>query len=310
MSTPRVIGLNGVGLEVPELEVANKFYTTFGLAAETRGNALALRSPGRGNDEIMVVQGAKKRMNHISFFIAPETRDAFADHLRKAGLQVGDTPPPGGVRSGLWFQDPWGTWVNLHPGRPEPVATLPVPVYNLGGRADRVDVHLWSTLDKKRPPMRIGHMLMFTQEFDKAEKFYADVLGLRTADRAVGKVAFMSAGEGLRDHHCFGLVNSSHRGFQHASFQVPTVDDIGFGAWRMFNAGYKESFGLGRHALASNLFHYIRDPWGSWVEFYADMDKITDKWECRDWNELPYIWGPGWSPEFWGKEMNGNFEPR
>jgi hypothetical protein len=30
----------------------------------------------------------------------------------------------------------------------------------------------------------------------------------------------------------------------------------------------------------------------------------------RDWKELPYVWGPEWSPEFWGKEMNGNFEPR
>jgi hypothetical protein len=40
------------------------------------------------------------------------------------------------------------------------------------------------------------------------------------------------------------------------------------------------------------------------------MDKISASWTCRDWNELPYVWGPEWSPEFWGKEMNGNFEPR
>ncbi|WP_397284329.1 VOC family protein [Pandoraea sputorum] len=98
-------------------------------------------------------------------------------------------------------------------------------------------------------------------------------------------------------------------GFQHASFQVPSFDDIGYGAWRMREAGYGDGFGPGRHAIASNLFHYVRDPWGSWVEFYADMDKITDRWLCRDWNDLPYTWGPRWSPEFWGKEMNANLEP-
>lgn len=40
------------------------------------------------------------------------------------------------------------------------------------------------------------------------------------------------------------------------------------------------------------------------------MDRISDKWEARDWSELPYIWGPEWPPGFWSKEMNGNFEPR
>ena len=40
------------------------------------------------------------------------------------------------------------------------------------------------------------------------------------------------------------------------------------------------------------------------------MDKISEAWESRDWNNLPYIWGPKWSPEFWGGEMNANVEPR
>ena len=144
----------------------------------------------------------------------------------------------------------------------------------------------------------------------EAERFLCDVLGLRVADRAVGKVSFLAAGEGVIDHHCFGLVHSTHRGFQHASFQVGGIDDIGLGAWRMREAGYRDSFGPGRHALASNLFQYVRDPWGSWVEYYADMDKISERWVSRDWSVLPYIWGPEWSPEFWGGEMNANLEPR
>ena len=120
----------------------------------------------------------------------------------------------------------------------------------------------------------------------------------------------MAAGDGIVDHHCFGLIPSSHRGFQHASFNVRDIDAIGFGVKKMREAGYRESFGPGRHALASNLFVYVRDPWGSWIEYYSDMDRISGEWQCRDWNELPYIWGPDWSPEFWGKEMNGNFEPK
>jgi len=302
MSDPKVIGLNGFGLEVPDLDVAATFYGAFGLAAERRGDVLALRSPGRSRDEAVISRGPVKRMHHLSFVIRPGDEGAFAEKLAKAGLKVG-AAPSGGARDGLWFQDPWGTWINLCPGEsPQTPAAKPL--------SGRQDVHLWRELNREPKPARIGHLLMFTPDYPKAEAFFEQVLGLRTSDRAAGKVSFMAAGEGVIDHHCFGLIPSTHRGFQHASFQVPGIDDIGFGVWRMRNAGYKETFGPGRHALASNLFHYIRDPWGSWVEYYAEMDRISDKWETRDWSELPYIWGPEWAPEFWGKEMNGNFEPR
>jgi catechol-2,3-dioxygenase len=304
MSEPKVIGLSGVGLEVPDLGVAEKFYGAFGLEPARRGHALGLRSPGCASDEIVVLPGAKKRMHHLSFIIRAGDEAAFAEKLEKHGLET--TAAPGGApREGLWFQDSWGTWINLSPGKsPYTGKTESVPA------KERLDVHRWRELDRDPKPQRIGHMLMFTPDWQKAEAFFSSVLGLRTTDRATGKVAFMAAGDGITDHHCFGLIPSTHRGFQHASFKVASIDDIGFGAWRMRNAGYKETFGPGRHALASNLFHYIRDPWGSWIEYYADMDRISDRWQCRDWSELPYVWGPEWAPEFWGKEMNGNFEPK
>jgi catechol-2,3-dioxygenase len=302
MSDPKVIGLAGYGLEVPDLDVAEKFYGAFGLATTRSNDLLHLRSPGRPRDEAVISRGPAKRLHHLSFVIRPADEAPFADKLRKAGLDV-VSAPPGGGREGLWFQDPWGTWINLSPGE---FPQTPAPARVEGG----VDVHLWQKLERNPKPARIGHMLVFTPEYEKAEAFFTAVLGLRTTDRAAGKVSFMAAGEGVIDHHCFGLIPSTHRGFQHASFQVASIDDIGFGIWNMRKAGYAESFGPGRHLLASNLFHYVRDPWGSWVEYYAEMDRISDRWETRDWKELPYVWGPEWSPEFWGKEMNGNFEPR
>lgn len=44
--------------------------------------------------------------------------------------------------------------------------------------------------------------------------------------------------------------------------------------------------------------------------YCAEMDRVSEKWETQDWKELPYVCGPGWSPEFRGNEMSGNFEPR
>lgn len=304
MSAPYVQYLAGYGLEVPDLDTAEKFYGAFGLSATRSGKVLEMRSRANQAPDIVVLQGgAQKRLHHLSFAVLEADMPRFHDHLAKLGAAPA-TPPFGDIRPGLWFQDPWGTWINLTPiqaAREESLQDKIAPA--------RVDRHLWRELNRDIRPNRLGHLLIFTPDWEKAQAFFHEALGLITSDRAAGKVAFMAGGRGLRDHHCFGLINGTHRGFQHSSFQVDSIDDIGFGALQMSKAGYKDGFGVGRHALASNLFFYVRDPWGSWVEYYADMDKITDAWNPQDWNDLPYIW-PDWAPEFWAHEMNANHEPR
>lgn len=303
MNPLRVKHLAGYGLEVPDVAVASHFYSSFGLTPTTTSNTLEMHSSAGGPPEIVVTTGREKRLHHLSFAIEPSELERFAEHLKAIGTPA--APPPfGELRPGLWFQDPWGLWLNLTPAEGRSAQPVIAAVSE-----PRVDRHLWQELNREIRPSHLGHLLMFTNEWEKTEAYYAKALGLRTSDRAAGKVSFMAGGTGVRDHHCFGLINSTHRGFQHASFHVDSIDDLGFGALQMHKAGYQEGFGVGRHAIASNLFHYTRDPWGSWVEYYTDIDKISEAWVARDWNDLPYVW-PAWAPEFWGKEMNGNFEPR
>lgn len=309
MRKPLVLGLNGYGLTVPDIDLGVRFYEDFGLVGERRDGIAALRSPGRDNDEVILIEGAPKRLHHISFFIDPADETSFHADLEARGLEPSRVGPVEGLRPGIWFRDPCGTWIHLAAALPQPTraeANLPS---NDPNASARVDVAAWCELDKDRGPLRLGHILVFTPDLAEAEAFYCDVLGMRVSDRSVGKVTFLAAGTGVVDHHCFGLIKGTHRGFQHSSFQVCGLDDVGFGAWRMRAAGHGDGFGVGRHALASNLFHYVRDPWGSWAEYYADMDKISDHWTAKDWQNLPYVWGPGWSPEFWGNEMNANLEP-
>lgn len=304
MSDVYVQYLAGYGLEVPELGVAEKFYGAFGLVPRLTAHALELSSQPEGAADIVIVKGGEqKRLHHLSFAVLDSDMPRFFEHLTALGFPP-VAPPFGEIRPGFWFQDPWGTWINLTPvskKREEPPKEIVIPA--------RLDRHLWRELKRDIHPNRLGHLLMFTPDWEKAEAFFEQTLGLRTSDRAAGKVAFMAGGRGVRDHHCFGLIKSTHRGFQHSSFQVNSVDDIGFGALQMSKAGYADGFGIGRHALASNMFFYVRDPWGSWVEYYTDMDKISDAWATQDWNDLPYIW-PAWAPEFWTNEMNANHEPR
>jgi hypothetical protein len=109
-------------------------------------------------------------------------------------------------------------------------------------------------------------------------------------------VTFLNAGPG--DHHVFGFISSTHRGFHHASFEVPSIDAIAVGADRMRAKGRAAGWGLGRHTIGSNFFHYNPDPWGSWIEWFSDIDQIRECWSPKDWDVPPHLWGPPPPPEF------------
>jgi hypothetical protein len=102
-------------------------------------------------------------------------------------------------------------------------------------------------------------------------------------------VTFLNAGPG--DHHVFGFIASTHRGFHHASFEVPSIDAIAIGADRMNAKGREPGWGLGRHTIGSNFFHYNPDPWGSWIEWFSDIDQIDDCWVAGEWEVPPHLWG-------------------
>ena len=64
----------------------------------------------------------------------------------------------------------------------------------------------------------------------------------------------------------------------------------------MADKGYSKGWGLGRHVLGSNYFHYVQDPWGSYAEYSCDMDYIPpgSDWEAGDFGaeDAFYVWGP------------------
>ncbi len=70
------------------------------------------------------------------------------------------------------------------------------------------------------------------------------------------------------------FAKSNAPGIHHLSWDVGSVDEIGVGAMHMLGKGHSRGWGLGRHVLGSNYFHYIRDPWGSYCEYSAGIDYV------------------------------------
>ena len=290
-----ISGLHHYALEVPDLEVAEAFLQDFGLETQDKDGALIAQCPGRAQEQVRLVEAPAKRLHHVSFTVRPGSADPVREALEAAGVPLGE-PPPGGPDDGLWLRDPDGNAVQLldeSPAPPRPVAEV---LFNVGARANRIGVAQWPHAKDDVMPRRLGHTLLFTPQLQQMTDFYTDTLGLRVSDRIHGLVTFLNAGSG--DHHIFGFIASSHPGFHHASFEVPSLDAIGVGADRMVGKGHPDGWGLGRHTIGSNFFYYSPDPWGSWIEWFSDIDQIDDRWVAQEWDVPPHLWGAPPPPAF------------
>ena len=172
----------------------------------------------------------------------PDSLDALQESLERAGTPVIE-PPRGADADGLWVRDPDGTAVQLLTGSPAPARPVAELRSNIGATHQRIGSAQWLEVTNDVMPRRLGHTLLFTPQPEEMTEFYTDVLGLRVSDRIHGLVTFLNAGPG--DHHIFGFIASSHPGFHHASFEVPSIDAIALGADRMRSQGPRRRLGAG-----------------------------------------------------------------
>ncbi|HEX3858723.1 MAG TPA: VOC family protein [Pseudolabrys sp.] len=285
-------------LAVPDANVAEDFYGNFGLDIARDGNTLSIKTFGHEHRWGSVVEGKTKALHHLSFGCYAEDLPRLKARIEGAGVKLID-PPPGFESNGFWFRNPEGVLIEVKVG----------PKVSPDQKSDS----LWSPVGPgvaaagvraKAPPVRprrLSHVLIFTSDVDASIKFYERTLGLRLSDRASDLVAFMHGIHGS-DHHLLALVKSSAPGFHHCSWDVASINDIGLGAMRMADKGFTKGWGLGRHVLGSNYFHYVRDPWGSFSEYSCDIDYIPSeqRWPSADHKpeDSFYLWGPEVPREF------------
>ncbi|HZR70261.1 MAG TPA: VOC family protein [Burkholderiales bacterium] len=297
--------LQHIALAVPDPSAGKQFYTDFGMEGRDVGNSIVMRCAGRDQDQVVLVEGRKKRQHHVCFGTRAADLDALKKRLEQEGVKLVDAPKetPG---DGIWFRDPDGLLVNVRVAEGAPWRKAPEWKLNTPGCLNRSGTCGHPKRGMKVQPTRLGHTLRFTPQVDKMLDFYLRVVGLQLSDRAQDIVAFMRV-HGNSDHHVFGFIKSDRPGFHHASFEVENVDAIGMGACSLLDKGYKDGWGLGRHVIGSNFFHYIRDPWNSLAEYFCDIDYIPEGYDWKATNYAPedalYVWGPR-PPEAFGQ----NFE--
>ena len=187
-------------------------------------------------------------------------------------------PPAGFDDNGLWVEDPHGMLIHLskRPADPELVPGAPYEI-NAPGRLVRTRRSAMRPGAAYAPvkPLRLGHLLLFSPDVPASVRFMTKALGMGLADQAQDVIAFCCARRNS-DHHVVAFAKSPAVGFHHASLQVHDPDEVGRGGRALLAKSRRGDWGFGRHTIGSNFFHYIQDPWGSWFEYYSDMDHIDD----------------------------------
>jgi len=161
---------------------------------------------------------------------------------------------------------------------------------NTPARTERVNRRI--DFFNRTRPRQIGHYAVYLPDYRKAENFYRDRLGFRVSDSFPGRGVFLRAPGSHYHHNIFALTRPNFSGLHHISFEVNNFQEIVSGGMYMTKAGWKTQMGPGRHMIGSNYFWYFESPLGGAVEYFADMDYLTDEWEAREWEYSPEIVAP------------------
>jgi catechol 2,3-dioxygenase-like lactoylglutathione lyase family enzyme len=278
---------------VPDLNVAQKFYTDFGLDVRRTAKSVQIYTYGNPNCWGEIFEGGEvKRMQFVTYGIFAEDEPVFRERIAKAGLAA--EPHPLSDGTGLWLRDPDGYPLQLKVAAkvtpvvksvPNPEPVVPPGAGAAPARSRHPKIH----------PRRLSHILRFTPDVMAMVKFHETVLGCRLSDRSGEGIAFVHGVHGS-DHHLVAFAKSHAPGLHHSSWDVGSVNDVGFGSENMKDLGYKNGWGVGRHVLGSNYFYYVQDPWGSFAEYSYDIDFIPASLDWKSGDHPPedsfYLWGP------------------
>lgn len=125
-------------------------------------------------------------------------------------------------------------------------------------------------------PARLQHVVVASTDAARVADFLSSVVGMEVSDRVLDDAgqlctAFLRTNE---EHHSFAVFQASKSGLDHHSFETADWNSIRDWADHFSAQRIQIQWGPGRHGPGNNLFIFIHDPDGNWLEFSADIEVI------------------------------------
>lgn len=296
-----------IRIQVPDLDVAERFLVDFGLISAGRDDRHRYFRSTEPQPYCYVITEGERRF--LGFAFHAKSQADLEKLSKETGVAIEHIDAPGGG-SRVRLQEPNGYDVDVVFGI-APVERIEVKrqAVNTGanplvraGELYRLDT------TKPTPVKRLAHVVMGTPKVIETVEWFKNTLGIiATDDIVVGPdkqlmASFMRIDEGdtYVDHHAIFLIAFDHAGLQHVSFEVPDFDAVMADHDYLKRLGrYEHLWGIGRHLLGAQVFDYWADPFGIPHEHWADSDRLnasapTNTWDPKD--SLLSQWG-GHTPE-------------
>ena len=283
--------LSHVEIGIPDAarEAARGFYRDLGLAETTPGRFATTD----GGEQLALVSAPRRGLAGLTVGVDD------ADDLGRAaaGLaKLGVAPTRDG--STLRASEPaTGTRVTLAiEPRCAQKASAPLATNGPGRIVRRNDRSPAVYVTETPRPRKLSHVVTTSADPGATRRFFTEGLGFRVSDEIPDfGASFLRCST---DHHNVLVQHGPFSILHHVAWEMEDVDAVGRAAAEMVARDpSRHVWGLGRHAIGSNYFWYLRDPAGNFVEYTSDLDVIdeAEAWRVATSAVAPAalaVWGP------------------
>ena len=144
--------------------------------------------------------------------------------------------------------------------------------------------------ETQRPGLRgpLQHLTIATKDPVAIELFYAGKLGFLPSDRVAARdgtinTAFLRSNH---EHHTLACFRHARQGMDHHSYEAGDWSVIKDWCDRMGDRHVPIMWGPGRHGPGNNIFIFVEDPDGNWIEISAELEVIYDR-PVKQWAHEP-----------------------
>ena len=170
-----------------------------------------------------------------------------------------------------------------------PVLPSPSPLFRPGAFAvadpdGNVVAFGLAPQDPPRAGLRgpLQHLTLASHDPDAIERFYVDRLGFMTSDTVrygdqSGDRLMVCWMRSNHEHHTLAVFRHARQGIDHHSYEAGDWSVIKNWCDRMGDRRIPLMWGPGRHGPGNNLFVFVVDPDGNWIEISAELEVVHDR---------------------------------
>ena len=284
-----IIGIEAVTFGVKNIEKSKNFLTDWGLKVQKTGaygtdyacvdgsevkirafNSRSLPSPIQAGSTVREVTWGVEKKKDLKNLAQELSRDRKLKTFKDGSFSTLDD-----IGLGIKF-----CVSKLRNLKPKPLQ------YNVPGSNVRVDKP--ATYYDRATPQTLSHIVLGVPDFKIVESFYGERLGFRATDRYTRRGVFLRAGKYGNHHNLFVMnIDARKPKFNHLAFKVRDIHEVIGGGQFLTKRGWRSQVGPGRHYISSACFWYFESPLGGALEYCADEDIVTDKWQTREFEVGP-----------------------